>query len=813
MGILLQDIRYGFRTLLKSPWFTALAIVALALGIGANTAIFSLADAFLLKPLNIPDPEHLVIVGELSPGQITDINSISAANFADFRDQAKSFEPFGAFDDEEVNLTGIGLPEKVQADRPTANFFTLCSAQPLYGRTFLPGEDQPGHDGVVILSYRLWQRRFGGDPSVIGQDLHVDGKPHTIIGVMPRSFDFPMTTEIWMPLALEPKAWQDRKAHDLLGLGKLKPGVTVQTADIEMRAIAQRLAAAYPATNRGWSARAMGIRRFELGDETVQYTLMLFGAVGLVLLIVCANVANLQFVRGASRNKEMAIRVALGGSRWRLVRQLLTESVLVAIAGAIFSLAFAKWAISLIVANMPPEVAKYIPGWDQIRLDGRALVFTLLAGVIAGIIAGVLPAFQGSRLDVNETLKEGGRSSSSSRGHHLLRDCLVIAQIALAAILLAGSGLFVRGFRTLLNVNEEFQPDTLLSMRVNLPDIRYAKPEQQRLFFDQALERLAAIPGVQGAAMTTWLPYGNGGATGQFSIEGRPWRDASEIPTITAIVSSPNYIKLAHIPLIRGRELSDQDTKDSQLVVVISQSMDRKFWPAGDSIGHRIKLGTSADTTNNNPWTTIVGVVGDVKMDPFQVRPPYGIYRTYRQFEKTYGTFALRSLGDPMSLGKSAQAAVASVDPEEPAFEIMSMRKVINNNVIGLAYVAVMMGVIGAMALVLAAVGVFGVMAFVVTERTYEIGVRMAFGAQPGDVLRLIIGKGLLLTAIGLTIGIILALGGAWWLRNLIVGIGATDPATFGGITLTIVAVVLAACWFPARRATRVDPMIALRYE
>ena len=807
---LMQDIRFGFRTLLKSPWFTGLAIVALALGIGANTAIFSLADAFLLKPLNIPDPEHLVIVGELAPNQVTDLNSATAATLADWKEQVKSLEPLGAFTDDEVNLTGSGLPEKVQAERVSANFFTLCSVQPLYGRTFLPGEDQPGNEGVVVLSQRLWERRYGGDPHLIGQEIHVDGKVRTVIGVMPRIFDFPLTTEIWMPLALDPKTWQDRKNHNYLALGKLKPGTTMQSADNEMRAIAQRIAAAYPATNRGWSARAMPIRRFELGDFTVQYTWMLFGAVGVVLLIVCANVANLQFVRGATRHKEMAIRVALGGSRWRLVRQMLTESILVALGGALLSLAFAKWAISLIVVNMPAEVARFIPGWDQIRLDGRALLFTLLAGVAAGIFSGILPAFRGSRLDVNETLKEGGRSSSSSRSRHVLRDGLVIAQIALAAILLVGSGLFVRGFRTLLIVNEGFQPDTLLSMRLNLPDVRYVKPDQERLFFDQTLERLSAIPGARGAAMTSWLPYGNGGANGQFSIEGRPWRDASEMPTMTSIVASPNYLSLIHLPLIRGRGLTDQDSKDSQMVVVISQSIDRKFWPAGDCLGHRIKIGASDST---NPWMTIVGVVADVKMDPTDTRPLYAIYRSYQQVPKSYGTFVIRSSGDPMSLARAAQSAIAAVDSEEPVSEIQSMRKVINNNVIGLAYVAVMMGTIGVMALVLAAVGVFGVMAFVVTERTYEIGVRMAFGAQPGDVLRLIIGKGLLLSGIGLTIGLSLAFGVAWLLKNLIFGIGATDPATFALITFAIIGVVMAACWFPARRATRVDPMIALRYE
>jgi putative ABC transport system permease protein len=628
---------------------------------------------------------------------------------------------------------------------------------------------------------------------------------------MPKTFDFPQNVDLWIPLAFTPQQWQDRKIHFFLVLAKIKPGVRPGNADVEMKTIARRLSDAYPATNRGWSARAIPIRKFELGDLTVQYTLMLLGAVGFVLLIVCANVANLQFVRGASRHKEMAIRMALGGSRWRLVRQLLTESILVATAGAAFGLVFAKWSIGLIVANMPAEVAKYIPGWYEIRMDMRAVLFTIVAGVAAGVIAGLLPAFQGARLDVNDVLKEGGRSSSSSRGRHRLRNAMVVIQVVLAVVLLAISGLFVRGFRSLMSFNQGYHAESVLTAHLSLPDTRYAKPEQRTMFYSQVLERLAAMPGVQSAATTSWVPYdGNGGAIQAFTIQGRPWRDASETPNASSLIVSPNYLEMMHVPLVRGRELSDRDTADAPLVALISQSAARKFWPNDDPVGHQIKAGPN---DSKNPWMTIVGVVGDVKLDWSDTRPLYAFYRSYRQAPRGYSTLALRSAGDPKALTMETAAAVAAVDPEEPVTDVLPMVTVATNNIIGIEYVSVIMAVIGGLALGLAAVGVYGVMAFTVTERTYEIGVRMAFGAQSSDVLRMIIGKGLFLVGIGLCAGIPLALVLAYFLASLIFGIGATDPLTFVGIGLSMLAVSFLACWFPARRATRVDPMIALRYE
>ncbi len=805
-----QDVRFAFRMLRKSPGFTAIAVLALGLGIGANTAIFSIADAFLLKPVKLPDAQHLFVVLERAPGQTQAANSVSPANFHDWQEQMKSFESMAAWQWDDVNLTGVGTPEKVQGFSVTANFFDVCGVRALAGRTFLGGEDQPGHDNSVVLSHGLWQRTFGSDPKLLGQTIHLDGKPYAVIGIMPRSFNFPMTAELWVPLALTPQQWQARNTHGLFVLAKLKSNVTREGANAEMAAEVQRLSDAYPATNRGWGARVTPLAIFLVGDDTRAYTFLLMGAVGFVLLIVCANVANLQFVRGASRQKEIAIRAALGGSRWRVIRQLITESLLLGLGGAAIGLILAKWAIALILANMPGDVAKWIAGWDEIGLDGRALAFTILAALVAGVVAGLLPAFETTRFDVNSVLKEGGRSSSSGRGRHKLRDVLVITQVASAVVLLVGAGLIVRGFRSLMDLNRGFDPETVLTIQMNLSAAKYDTPQRMAAFYDQVLDRLGALPGVQRASVTTSVPLSQEQTSQYFTREDQPWRDASELHAVSSQVISPDYFRLLRISLVRGREFGESDGAVAPGVALVSQSMARAYWPNGDAIGHRLKIGAN---DSKNPWMMIVGIVADVKMDWNDQGPEYAMYRPYRQAPRSSTSLLLRTEGDPMALVSAVRASVAAVDADQPLYEIKPMTQVVKESVIGIAYVAVMMGVMGVMALVLAAVGVYGVMAFVVQQRTHEIGIRMALGAQHRDVLRLVIGGGLLLTGIGLLAGIPLSVGLAHLLAGFIYGVSANNPVTFAGSAVVLIGIACVACWVPARRALRTDPVVALHHE
>jgi putative ABC transport system permease protein len=810
MQTLWQDVRYGLRMLTRSPGFTVIGVVVLALGIGANTAIFSVADAFLLKPLPFPQLDRLVAVLEQAPNQTLDTTSVSPANFQDWKKQAHSFEPLAASAWDEVNLSGAGTPEKVQGFLVTANFFETVGVKPLLGRAFLPEEEQPGHDQAVLLSYGLWQRHFGADPSIVGKTVRLDSRTCTVVGVMGKGYNFPTTAEIWLPLALQPKDWSARNSHYLEIVTRLKPGVTVQQAQAEMTTIARRLSDTYPQTNGNWRARVMTMRHFAVGDYTWQYTLLLFAAVGLVLLIACANVANLQFARATGRLREVAIRRALGASRWRIVRQLLMESVLLAFAAAALGLLLAEWGIELILSNMPPDVAKFIVGWDKIRLDGRALAFTVAVAVIAGIIAGLAPALQGSAPNLNEALKEGGRGSSAGRSRSRLRSALVVSQVALAVVLLVGAGLMVRGFRALLNVNQGFSPESLLTMRIALPDSKYATPAQLAAFYDQALQKLAAIPGAQAVTSASGIPFGHSLSTQMLNIEGSPPINPSDRKTATSEVISPNYFRLMHIPLREGREFGESDGADSPRVAIISQSLAQRYWPGQSPLGRRIKVGTY---DSENPWMTVIGVVGDVKYEWTDLGPPAELYRPYRQSPRDYCTFVLRSNGNPMALAAAARGQIASIDPDQPIFDVKPMDRVIMETIMGIAYVAVMMAVIGVMALILSSAGIFGVMAYSVSERTHEIGVRMALGAQARDVMRMILGRGILLAAAGLLIGLPVSMALARLLSSLIFGVSAADVVTFAGASIVLGGVALLACYLPARRATRVDPMVALRYE
>ncbi len=809
MATLLQDIRYAVRMLMKNPGYTMLAAMVLALGIGANTAIFSVADAFLNKPGNVPDATGRVMVLERGIGS-AEWNTVTPANFSDWKEQSQTIESWGAAMWYTANISGGDAPEQVQGFLADPGFFDTLSAKAMLGRTFLQEEAVAGRDQVVILSHGLWQRRFASDPKIIGTTVKVEGRVHTIIGVMPLEFDFPASAELWLPMVLDEDARQSRSRHMLHVVGRMRPGVDAQQVQAEMDSIAQRLAQAYPDTNRDRGVRVMQIRDYVNGDLTRAYTKLLLGAVSFVLLIACANVANLQLARATGRRKEIAVRIALGAGRMRIIRQMLTETVLVSLAGMLLGLVLAQWSIEMILQGMPHDVGRFIGGWYQIQLDYRAMAYAVAVAVAAGIVAGAAPAWQASRSDVNETLKEGGRGTTSGMARHRLRNILVVAEVAVTLVLLVGAGLMVRGVNNLVQGNRAFQPDSLLTFRVNLPDQPYKDPVQRRAFYDAVLERVATLPGVRSAGLARSVPYDNNSSSARFTVEGQPVQ-AGEVRLADYQAVNEEFFRTMPIALLDGRYVKESDTADTQLVVVISQRMADRFWPGRSAIGQRIKLGTEQ---SDAPWLTVVGVVQDVDSDIFSMRNAQpAVYRPYRQAVGQVMQLALRVEGDPHSFVPAIRSAVQGVDPDMPIYQVKTHARVIHESLIGLKYVASILSVTGLIALVLSCAGVYGVMAYSVGERTHEIGVRMALGARTADVLRLVMVHGLWLTGVGLGIGLAGSSLIARAIQGLLFGVSSLDVPTFAGVLALLAGVALLACWIPARRAMRVDPMVALRYE
>ena len=809
MGILLQDFRYAIRLLLKSPGFTAAAILTLALGIGANAAIFSVANAFLRKPIWFPALESLVVVANVTPGETMERNSVSPGDFTDWKAQTKSFEQMGGFEWNELNLSGSGDPQKVTGASVSANFFEILRISPQMGRAFLPEEGQVGHDQEVILGHGLWERRFGSDPSIVGKTVKLDGLSYTIVGVTGDDFDFPTSAELWVPMTLTDKEKTLRGHHYVWPVARLRPGVSIEQAQAEMATIAARLQRDFPETEKNWNVRVVPMRHFAADEYSRQFSILLLYAVGFVLLIACANVANMQLARAAARQREFALREAIGASRGRIIRQLLTENTLLSIAGAGLGLIFAQWSINLILKHMPPDVARYVAAWKHIQLDADVLIYTAVLALAAGIVSGLAPAFQGTKVDLGEQLKEGGRGTTAGKSRHFLRSAFVVGEIAASVLLLVGAGLMVKGVRTLLATHSNLAPESVLTVRVALPDSKYKEKPQRSGFYEQALEKLKAIPGLSSAAMVTRLPFADSGVTDVYSVEGIP-AQPGEVRFINSESVSTDYFRIMNVPLREGRFFTDQDGADAPRVAVISQRLAHRYWPNQSALGKRILEGIPDSTT---PWATIVGVAGEVRYE-WNEREDYPtLYFPYRQFPRQFSYIAMRVHGDAMAAVPAARAAIASVDPDQPIYEVKSMDRMISESLVGLSYVAWMMAVLGAIALVLAAVGVYGVMAYEVIGRTREMGVRRALGAQPREVLRLMLSRGLFLTGLGMLIGLPVSFGLARLMASLIYGVQATDTPVFLGVTFFLAAVGLAACYIPARRAMRVDPMVALRYE
>ena len=804
-----QDIRYALRMLRKNPGFTAIAVLTLALGIGANTAVFSVASAFLRKPVSFPELNRLVMMLQLAPQETVGWSEVSPADYLDWKKQSHSFEELAGWQWFGWNLTGNGDPEKLAGARVSSNFFRTLGAMPAMGRPFKTDEEEAGRGQEVILSHGLWQRRFASDPHIVGKTATLDHQNCDIVGVMGKDFNFPLAVEIWRPLALSPAEQTLRDKHYVVPVGRLKPGVSIQEATAEITAIEGRLQRQFPQTETGWNIKAMPIGVFVAGEIADEYCQLLIGAVLFVLLIACANVANLLFARAASRQKEIAVRRALGAGQMRIVRQLLTESLVLAFAGAAIGLLLGLWGIGLIRYYMPPEVETHLPMWKHVRIESDVFWYTVALTVFAGLISGLAPAFQTSRTDVHQELKEGGRGNTGGPARQRLRNTLVVVEVALSLILLVGAGLLTKGVRALLVVNQNLDPRQILTMHISLPDSKYETPQQKALFVSQMLGRFSAMPGVKDAAVATNVPFGVYETNENLSIQGQPAQPGQYRQANMEIVNS-GYFRVMNIPLRQGRLLAETDGADQPPVAVVSQSFARRYFQEESPIGKFIKRGAE---DSKSPWIRIVGVVGDIRYNFLGSKETPPIYLPYQQAPEGFCFMAIRTEGDPSLFAAAVRSQIQGIDPDQPVSRIMTLQKVISDGLVGFSYVAVMLSVLGIMALVFAAVGVYGVMAYSVTERTHEIGVRMALGAPKRAVLRLILRRGLIIATMGLSIGLPIAWALAQFMTSMFFGVSPTDFATFGGITLLMSLITLLACYLPARRAMQVDPIIALRYE
>jgi putative ABC transport system permease protein len=799
IGDFLQDVRYAFRMLRKNPGFTALVVLTLALGIGANSTIFSVVDAVLLRPLPYPQSDRLMNVLESNPKNGWPRFSASPANFLDWRNQSRSFEKLFAIGQDESNVTVGDFPEHWVGVAATPGFFEALRVRPQLGRVFADDDFVAGKSDVLVLSDALWRGKFGADPNVIGRNIAMDGKPYTIIGVMPRGFQFDSPNKMyWLPFPFSTSLAAARGAHFLDVVGRLRDGVTPAQAQAEMIGIAANLEKQYPDTNKDWSAIVEPLQ--STGVRSVYAALLvLLGAVGFVLLIACANAANMLLARATVRRREIAIRVALGAGKVRIVRQLLTESVLLALCGGATGLAITFWSTRALAA-LPPAL---LPRAASIHVDTRVLLFTFVLALMTGVVFGMAPALAILRGDLANTLKEAGRSGS---GRSRLRKVLVVAEVALAFVLLAGSGLMVRSFERLTAVEPGFNTGGKLAFDMQLPSARYKTPEQRILFFRQAKERLQALPGVTSVTMTSLVPLSGELSLWTFGINGQ--QNSTSLPSALYYEVDPDYFHDMGIPLIEGRNFTESDNASSPHVCIINDFFARTMFPGRDPIGQHIQIGNNYSIARE-----VVGVVGSVKQAGLDDKETYQIYEAYAQLPRSGTTLIVQTASEPMAMLPAVRHAIQQVDPQEPVAKPRTLEQAASEAVALPRFRTLLLGLFGALAVVLALVGLYGVMSYTVTQQTQEIGIRMALGAQQQNIYGLIVLRGMALVGIGVGIGVVASLAMTRLLATFLFGVTPHDPATLASVILLFAVVATIACWIPARRASQVDPLVALRHE
>jgi putative ABC transport system permease protein len=803
----MNDLKFAFRQLLKNPGFTAVAVLTLALGIGANTAIFSVVNGVLLRPLPFPEADRLVMIHTIhqNENQNQRWEAVFDPDFKEWNERNQVFEHMALYGNGQTTLLSGGEPERIESAAVTIDFFSLLGVKPLVGRTFAPEEHQAGGPRAVMLSESLWRNRFKADPAIVGQAITLDGQSATVAGILPDRFNFPSDCDVWTSMVLD--TGRGNAMHRALAL--LKPNVTREQAQVEMDAIAARIARTFPAAAPGRSVSLVSLQEHIVGG-TRSLLFVFLGAVGFVLLIACANVTNLLLAWATSRQKEIQIRIALGAGRARIVRHLLTESVLLATVGGVLGLLLAGWGLSLLIALMPPNL---VPRIGEIALDVRVLGFNFALAFLTGIVFGLAPAWQASRSNANDALKEAGRSQSSSARQRFLRQTLVAAETTVSIILLIGAGLMLKSFARLSDVKLGFNPEQTLTFNLSLPGASYSSADRIKTFYREVQDRVAALPGVRARGFANAVPLGGGGMRlyGDFAVEGRP---ASETAWASKVAVSPDYFRAIGIPLLKGRCFAEADDDRAPGVAIISESLARVLWPNGEALGKRVQIGIGG---NSQPWLEIVGVVGSVRQDDLRAEPVSGLYVPYQQVSQMFllgaMTFVVRADGEPRSLVALLRKTIQSIDPTLPVFDVRTMEEWVSSKVAHPRFSTWLLGGFSAIALVLALVGIYGVVSYAVTQRTREIGIRLALGARSQEVARMVLRQGMRAVLIGVLCGTAAAVALTRFLAAQLYTVTPTDPLTFAGVVFVFIAVASAACLVPAFRAARVDPVEALRYE